>query len=228
MNPVPDRESVVLIVDDDAAMRDSIDFLFKSVGLRTMAFASGAEFLQSALPDAPSCLVLDIRMPGLSGLELQTQLAKANNPIPIVFMTGHGDIPMTVKAMKAGAVEFLQKPFRDQDMLDAVRLGIERDRSRRQSERTKRDAQAKFTTLTPREREIMALVTAGLMNKQIAGRLGVAEVTVKVHRHSVMEKMDAKTLPDLVRKAGSLGMSQPTLKPMPMEIRQDIDRTQRI
>jgi FixJ family two-component response regulator len=202
---VSNQESVVFVVDDDAAMRESINCLFRSVGLHTMVFASAAEFLQNELPDALSCLVLDVRMPGLSGLELQARLAQAKNPIPVVFMTGHGDIPMTVKAMKAGAVEFLQKPFRVQDMLDAVRLGIERDRLRRETEKSRRDVQAQFATLTPRERDVMALAASGLMNKQIAGELGITATTVKVHRRGVMEKMHAKSLPDLMRKAELLG-----------------------
>jgi FixJ family two-component response regulator len=193
--------SVVFVVDDDASMRDAMQRLFRSVGLQVEVFASAAEFLRSKLADVPCCLVLDVRLPGLSGLDFQTELAKANIQVPIIFMTGHGDIPMTVKAMKAGAIEFLPKPFRDQDMLDAVRLGLERDRSRREGEQVNSNVRAKFTTLTPREQAVMASVTAGLMNKQIAGELKLAEITVKLHRGSVMRKMGAKSLADLVRMA---------------------------
>ena len=162
------KESVVFVVDDDPAIRDSLKFLFQSVGLSTLVFASSAHFLQDELPDVPSCLVVDVRLPGLSGLELQTELAKANNRIPIIIITGHGDIRMAAMAMKAGAVDFLQKPFRDQDMLDAVRLGIERDRARREVEKSIHDIQVRYASLTPREREVMGFVAAGFMNKQIA------------------------------------------------------------
>jgi FixJ family two-component response regulator len=201
MKAQPEPQSVVFVVDDDASMRDAMQRLFRSVGLQAEVFASAADFLRSKLADAPCCLVLDVRMPGLSGLDFQTELAKANIQVPIIFMTGHGDIPMTVKAMKAGAIEFLPKPFRDQDMLDAVRLGLERDRSRREGEQVNSNVRAKFTTLTPREQAVMASVTAGLMNKQIAGELKLAEITVKLHRGSVMRKMGAKSLADLVRMA---------------------------
>jgi FixJ family two-component response regulator len=174
--------------------------------LHAQVFASAAEFLQSNLADVPCCLVLDVRLPGLSGLDFQTELARANIQIPIVFMTGHGDIPMTVKAMKAGAIEFLPKPFRDQDMLDAVRLGLERDRVRRESERAIADVRGKFASLTAREQEVMGFVTAGLMNKQIAGEMRLAEITVKLHRGSVMRKMDAKSVAELVRMADIVGI----------------------
>jgi FixJ family two-component response regulator len=201
MKPQSEPQSVVFIVDDDASMRDAMQRLFRSVGLAVEVFASASEFLQRKLSDVPSCLVLDVRLPGLSGLDFQTELAKANIQVPIVFMTGHGDIPMTVKAMKAGAIEFLPKPFRDQDMLDAVRLGIERDRARREGEKAISEVRAKFASLTPREQEVMAFVTAGLMNKQVAGEMQLAEITVKLHRGNAMRKMGAKSLADLVRMA---------------------------
>jgi len=197
---------IVFVIDDDISVREGLSALFRSVGLDVKAFASAADFLQSKLPDGPSCMVLDVRLPGLSGLDFQAELTKANIQIPIVFMTGHGDIPMTVRAMKAGAVEFLPKPFRDQDMLDAVQTGLEQDRERRKRAGDTSKLQASFDTLTPREREIMALVTAGLMNKQIAGEIGVSEVTVKLHRGNVMRKMGAKSLAELVRMADALGL----------------------
>jgi FixJ family two-component response regulator len=209
MNEEPEQQPVVLVIDDDPAMRDSLKFLFQSVGLETVAFASVSEFHRNKLPDVPLCLVLDVRLPSLSGLEFQAELAKTNIRLPIVFMTGHGDIRMTVKAMKAGAVGFLEKPFRDEEMLDAVRLGLERDRTRREHEKSIGDVQARFATLTPREQEVMGFVAAGLMNKQIAGEMGVAEMTVKVHRGGVMHKMGAKSLPDLVRMADVLGVERP-------------------
>ena len=171
-------QSVVFVIDDDASLRESLMSLLGSVGLRTEAFGSGAEFLRCKLPDVPSCLILDIRLPGLSGLDFQAELARASIKIPIIFITGHGDIPMTVRAMKSGAVEFLTKPFRDQELLDAVQVGLERDRSRRESESVLADMRTRLAALTPREREIMAMVAAGLMNKQIAGDLGLSEVTV--------------------------------------------------
>jgi FixJ family two-component response regulator len=198
--------SVVVVIDDDESVRDALSNLFRSVGLQVKAYASAAEFLQSKLPDVPSCMVLDVRLPGLSGLDFQAELAKANVQIPIVFMTGHGDIPMTVRAMKAGAVEFLQKPFRDQDMLDAVQTGLEQNRARRKQTSDTSKLRASFDSLTAREREIMSLVTSGLMNKQIAGEVGISEVTVKLHRGNVMRKMGAKSLADLVRMADALGL----------------------
>ncbi len=209
MDPRP-QQSAVFIVDDDAAVRESLSSLFRSIGLEVKTFSSASEFLQSKLPDCPSCLVLDIRLPEVSGLDFQTDLVKANIQIPIIFMTGHGDIPMTVGAMKAGAVEFLTKPFRDQDMLDAVQVGHQRDRRRRDMEQSTSKVRSTYETLTPREKEILALVTAGLMNKQIAGAIGVSEITVKVHRGSVMRKMGAKSLADLVRMADSLGVHRTT------------------
>jgi FixJ family two-component response regulator len=199
-------QEVVFVIDDDASMRHSLSSLFRSIGLKVEVFDSAADFLKIGRPEAASCLVLDVRLPGLSGLDFQTELAKANFRIPIVFITGHGDIPMTVKAMKAGAVEFLTKPFREQDLLDAVRLGLERDRTRREGETIVSDLRARFDALTSREQEVMAFVTAGLMNKQIAADLGVSEITVKVHRGNVMRKMNAKSLADLVRMADVLGI----------------------
>ena len=199
-------ESVVFIIDDDALVRETLSSLFRSVGLRAEAFASAAEFLQAKRPNIPSCMVLDVRLPGLSGLDFQTELAKQRVHIPIIFITGHGDIPMSVRAMKAGAVEFLTKPFRDQDLLDTVQVALERDRVRRENEQSVSELMAKFETLTPREQEVMTLVTAGLMNKQIAAKIEVAEVTVKVHRGNVTRKMGAKSLADLVRMADILKM----------------------
>ena len=206
MSPPAEPKPMVFVIDDDASMRQALSSLFGSVGLRVTAFASASEFLQAKIPDCPTCLVLDVRLPGLSGLDFQSELAKANIDIPIVFMTGYGDIPMTVRAMKAGAVEFLSKPFRDQDMLDAVRIGVERDRERRQKASLAAKLTASFNSLTAREQTIMGMVTAGLMNKQIAGELGVSEITVKVHRGSVMRKMGAKSLAELVRMADALGV----------------------
>ena len=199
-------DPIVFVVDDDASLREALGRLFRSVGLRVETFASATELLQSKLPDTASCLVLDIRLPGVSGLDFQAELAKAGIHIPIIFITGHGDIPMTVKAMKAGAVDFLTKPFRDQDLLDAVAMAIERDRKRREDERAVADLRAHFETLSPREREVMGLVTAGLMNKQIAAEIGLSEITVKIHRGHTMKKMGAKSLADLVRMAEVLGV----------------------
>jgi FixJ family two-component response regulator len=203
--PNPDV-AIVLVVEGDASMRRALVNLFQSVGLRVQAFSSASEMLQSKLPDAASCLVLDVRLPGLSGLDFQTELAKANVHTPIIFITGHGDIPMTVRAMKGGAVDFLTKPFRDQDMLDAVMKAIERDRNRREVEKVVAKLNALFETLTSREREILAFVASGLMNKQIAAELGLAEITVKIHRGHIMKKMGARSLADLVRKAATLGI----------------------
>jgi FixJ family two-component response regulator len=206
----PDEsQSIVFIIDDDASLRESLTSLLGSVGLRTQAFGSGAEFLRSKLPDVPSCLILDIRLPGVSGLDFQAELARASIKIPIIFITGHGDIPMTVRAMKSGAVEFLTKPFRDQELLDAVQVGLERDRTRRESEGALSDMRTRLATLTPREQEIMAMVASGLMNKQIAGDLRLSEVTVKVHRGNVMRKMGVHSLADLVRTADILGIRRP-------------------
>jgi FixJ family two-component response regulator len=204
--PAAGKESVVFVVDDDVSVRRALSNLFQSVGLEVELFGSASEMLQAKLPDVASCLVLDVRLPGLSGLEFQAELAKANIHIPIIFMTGHGDIPMTVRAMKGGAIDFLTKPFRDQDMLDAVVMAIERDRKRRDADKIVANLQALLETLTPREREILALVSSGLMNKQIAAELGLAEITVKIHRGHIMKKMGTKSLADLVRKAETLGI----------------------
>jgi FixJ family two-component response regulator len=197
---------IVFVVDDDASMRQALSRLFQSVQLRVEVFASPQEYLQSERPDVPSCLVLDVRLPGLSGLDFQAELAKADIRIPIVFITGHGDIPMTVRAMKAGAVDFLAKPFRDQDLLDAVTAAIQRDQQRREHENTVADLKAHFASLTAREREIMALVASGLMSKQIAAQIGLSEITVKVHRSHIMKKIGARSVADLVRMAEALGV----------------------
>jgi FixJ family two-component response regulator len=204
--PADAREPIVFVVEDDASVRRALSNLFQSVGMDVELFGSASEMLQSKLPDVASCLVLDVRLPGLSGLDFQTELAKANIHIPIIFMTGHGDIPMTVRAMKGGAVDFLTKPFRDQDMLDAVVTAIERDRKRREADKIVAGLQESLESLTPREREILASVSSGLMNKQIAAELGLAEITVKIHRGHIMKKMGAKSLADLVRKAETLGI----------------------
>ena len=202
------QSPVVMIVDDDAAIRASLDSLFRSIGLETRLFNSPSELLGGTLPDGPACIVLDIRLPGVSGLDLQGQLTRQGIEFPIVFMTGHGDIPMSVRAMKAGAVDFLSKPFRDQDMLDAVTLALERDTQRRTQSAALDDLRAQYETLTSREREVMGYVTAGLMNKQVAGLMELSEITVKIHRGNVMRKMGVRSLADLVRKAEALGVSQ--------------------
>jgi len=206
MKEAPELQPLVFVVDDDPSLRNALTNLFRSVGLRAEVFGSAPELLRSKLPDVPSCLVLDVRLPGISGLDFQTELAKANIRIPIIFMTGHGDIPMTVRAMKAGAVDFLSKPFRDQDMLDAVATAIERERKRRKDEKIISDLRALFDSLTPREQQVLALVAAGLMNKQIAAEISLAEITVKIHRGHVMRKMGARSLADLVRMAEMLGV----------------------
>ena len=200
------REPIVFVVEDDESVRRALTNLFQSVGLEVELFGSAPEMLENKLPDVASCLVLDVRLPGLSGLDFQTELAKAKIHIPIIFMSGHGDIPMTVRAMKGGAVDFLTKPFRDQDMLDAVLAAIEQDRKRRESDKKVAKFQALLETLTPREREIFSMVSSGLMNKQIAAELGLAEITVKIHRGHIMKKMGAKSLLDLVMKAETLGI----------------------
>jgi FixJ family two-component response regulator len=204
----PPSRSVVIIVDDDAAVRDSLDSLFRSVGLETRLFGSPAQLLASALPDGPGCIVLDVRLPGVSGLDLQGQLKRQGIDFPIIFMTGHGDIPMSVRAMKAGAVDFLSKPFRDQDMLDAVSAALDRDAHRLVQAAAEEGLRAQYETLSAREREVMGYVTSGLMNKQVAGLIGLSEITVKIHRGNVMRKMGVKTLADLVRKAEALGVFQ--------------------
>jgi FixJ family two-component response regulator len=200
------KEQIVYVVDDDAVMREALSSLFRSVDLQVKVFGSAPELLQGNLADKPSCLVLDIRLPGVSGLDFQVELAKAGIHIPIIFMTGHGDIPMSVKAMKAGAVDFLEKPFRHQEMLDAVARAIESDRKRREGQKTLSELQARFESLTPREREVMGWVTAGMMNKQVAGEMGVTEITVKIHRGHIMRKMQVRSLADLVRMAEALGV----------------------
>jgi FixJ family two-component response regulator len=202
----PEATPVVFVVDDDEELRLALDNLFRSVGLQAKLFGSAAEFLKASPADAPCCLVLDIRLPGVSGLEFQGQLARAGIDLPIVFMTGHGDVPMSVRAMKAGAVDFLTKPFRDQDMLDAVSSAIEADRQRRAVAEAARGVRARFESLSPREREVMTLVTRGLMNKQVAGELGLSEITVKLYRAQAMRKMEAGTLADLVRMAEQLAL----------------------
>ena|SRR5215813_12600434 len=204
-----DGDAVVFVIDDDAGVRDSLQTLLRSVGLRVGAFSSAAEFLASRIPDVPSCLILDVRLPGVSGLDFQAELTKAKIQVPIIFITGHGDIPMTVRAMKAGAVEFLSKPFRDQDLLDAVQIGLDRDRVRRENEKAVSRLMAGYQSLTSREQEVIALVTSGLMNKQIAAEIGVSEITVKVHRGNVMRKMGAKSLAELVIMADTLGIRRP-------------------
>jgi RNA polymerase sigma factor (sigma-70 family) len=199
-------ESIVFVIDDDAAIRESVKSLIRSVGLHAELFGSVQEFLEHKPADVPSCLVLDVRLPGISGLNFQNQLALANIPIPLIFITGHGDIPMSVRAMKAGAVEFLTKPFRDQDLLDAIEEALQKDRLRRQQEAEKADLKLKYESLTPREREVFPLVISGRPNKQIAAELETSETTVKVHRSQLMKKMGADSLADLVRMAEKLGI----------------------
>jgi len=208
--PLPPQQSddqpIVFVVDDDASMRRALTNLFESVGLKVEAFGSAPQLLQAKPPQGPSCLVLDIRLPGVSGLELQSDLAKANIDTPIIFITGHADIPMTVRAMKGGAIDFLTKPVRDQDILDAVQAAIERDRKRRDLNKTVSDVKSRFESLSSRERDVLALVTSGLMNKQVAAQLGLAEITVKIYRGQIMRKMGAKSLADLVRMSEALGI----------------------
>jgi FixJ family two-component response regulator len=200
---------MVFVVDDDAPMRESLKNLIRSVGLRVELFASAQEFLRSKRPDLPSCLVLDVRLPGVSGLDLQRRTGDAGIDIPIVFITGYGDIPMSVRAMKAGAVEFLTKPFRDQDLLDAIQQALERDDKARSQRAALEELRSRFALLTSREREVMKRVVAGLLNKQIGAELGTSETTVKIHRHQVMEKMRAGSLAELVRMADRLGIIVP-------------------
>jgi FixJ family two-component response regulator len=201
-----ETDGLVFIVDDDASLRESLKNLIRSVGLRVEPFASAQEFLRSKRPDMPGCLVLDVRLPGLSGLDLQKRMADSDIDMPVIFITGHGDIPMTVQAMKAGAVEFLSKPFRDQDLLDAIQQALERDRTARKEREEIQDLRRRFDLLTQREREVMGLVVTGLLNKQIAGELGTSETTIKIHRHQVMEKMAANSLAELVRMSDRLGI----------------------
>jgi FixJ family two-component response regulator len=204
--PASTAERIVFVIDDDEAMRETLGSLFRSVGLRVELFGSAREFAEFGMPDIASCLVLDIRLPGVSGLEFQTELAAKDIRIPIIFMTGHGDIPMSVKAMKAGAIDFLTKPFRDQDILDAVIRSLERDQERRDSEKGVAELRSRFASLTSREQEVIALVLDGLMNKQIAAKLGVSEITVKVHRGHMMQKMKARSVIELVAMADRLGI----------------------
>jgi FixJ family two-component response regulator len=208
MKDAAEQAPIVFVIDDDAGVREALTSLIRSIDLQVQTFGSAAEFLRGKLPDRPGCLVLDVRLPGLSGLDFQTELARSNVHIPIIFITGHGDIPMSVKAMKAGAVEFLTKPFRDQDMLDAIQTAIEKDRGRRAEDKKLADLRALFDSLTSREQEVIGFVTAGLMNKQIAAEMGVSEITVKVHRGNVMRKMGARSLADLVRMAETLGIGR--------------------
>ena len=201
---MPDAKSTVLVIDDDPDLRASIGRLLRSLDLDARLFASVSDFLKSDLPDGPACLVLDVRLPGQSGLDFQRELAGANRQVPIIFITGHGDIPMSVQAMKGGAIEFLTKPFRDQELLDAIQLGLSRDRSRRENEQALTALKERFASLSPREREIVIQVAQGRLSKQIAGEIGIAEATVKVHRSRAMRKMNARSLPELGRMADKL------------------------
>lgn len=207
MNQIDYSDSLIYIVDDEAPLRDAISSLLRSVGMQVASFGSVAEFLAQPRREITSCLLLDVRMPGVSGLDFQAELNRDGVALPIIFMTGHGDIPMSVRAMKAGAVDFLAKPFRDQDLLDAIHTALGADRERRQRDQARNGIVARYATLTPREREIMALAARGLMNKQIAGEVGTSEITVKIHRGNAMRKMEAKTFADLVRMAEALGLA---------------------
>jgi FixJ family two-component response regulator len=206
--PNTEARSTVLVIDDDDDLRNSVGRLLRSLGSNTQLFASIPDFLKSERPNTPACLVLDVRLPGKSGLDFQRELATANIQLPIVFITGHGDIPMTVQAMKGGAIDFLTKPFREQDLLDAIQLGLERDRSRRKNETALGDLRARFETLSVREREVMVQVVRGRLSKQIAGELGISETTVKVHRSNLMRKIKARSLSELTRMADKLKLVQ--------------------
>jgi FixJ family two-component response regulator len=202
-----EEQPLVFVIDDDPSVRDAIADLLRSIGLAVESFGSTQEFLQAKRPDAPGCIVLDVRLPGPSGLEFQRTLNKSNIHLPVIFISGHGDIPMSVRAMKSGAIEFLTKPLPEQELLDAIQAGIERDRARRQEAKAVADLQERFDSLTPREREVLALVVTGRRNKQIAAEAKLSEMTVKVHRSQIMRKMRAKSLVDLVRMADALGVS---------------------
>lgn len=204
----PEEEGVVFVVDDDASIRAALEDLLGSVGLKAFLFGSVQDFLRSSRPHCPACLVLDIRMPGMSGLDFQREMDRLNIQLPVIFITAHGDVPTSVRAMKAGAIEFLSKPFRDQDLLDAIQAGIEKNRAQRAAAEADADLRQRFETLNPRERDVMALVVTGLLNKEIAARLDVSEITVKVNRGQVMRKMHAPSLPALVRMADQLGLQQ--------------------
>ena len=204
---MPDANSTVLVIDDDPDLRASVGRLLRSLGLDTHLFASILDFLKSDPPDGPACLVLDVRLPGQSGLNFQRELAATNKELPIIFITGHGDIPMSVQAMKGGAIEFLTKPFRDQELLDAIQLGLSRDRARREEQKALAALRERFESLSPREREIMVQVAHGRLSKQIAGDIGIAEATVKVHRSRLMHKMKARSLPELSRMADKLKLA---------------------
>ena len=202
-----EQPGTVYVIDDDPSVREALKSLLRSVGLTVLPFASTQDFVKSKRPESPACLVLDVRMPGLSGLDFQHQLAHLQIELPVIFITGHADVPMSVRAMKSGAVEFLSKPFRDQDLLDAIHVGLEKDRARRAAAKDAADLRRRFDSLTAREREVMALVAAGRLNKEVAAELGVTEVTVKVHRGQAMRKMAAASLADLVRMSDALGMT---------------------
>lgn len=204
-----EADAIVFVIDDDASIREALKSLVRSVGLRVETFRSPGEFVKKELPHVPSCLVLDVRLPGISGLDFQRELTEGNVRIPVVFITGHGDIPMSVRAMKAGAVEFLTKPFRDQDLLDAIQLSLEKDRARRERESEITTLKDRFESLTPREQEVLPWVVAGKLNKQIAAELGTSEATVKVHRSQLMRKMGAESVADLVRMADKMKIPVP-------------------